>query len=557
MGLDIEVEVGGGFPNPFENKIATIQVGCPDGDVYLLTEDFERLNTLLYNTSILKVIHNAGFDAKWIKRQLGINVSPIWDTFLMERILTAGTLLRCDLASTIWRRTEILIEKPEVKFRLGQQLSERQLGYVEDDVKHLVGIYEVQKKGVKKEDLSKICGLEHDLLPVLIDMELHGVQLDVNAWEEVVQGELGLANEAAQTMCKGLNLPAHMDSLFSGFVPPINLDSWQQVLGVMERSGIRLPNARDATLEEYLKKHPNCIPVRAWRSYKEHKKLASWDYPKYINRVTSRVHTSYNQVGADTGRLSSRNPNLQNVPRKSRVRRIFIPSKGYVFVCADYSQQEMRVMAEVSGDKALRQVCRESDPHLANARVIFNDPGLEELVGEKRTVVKNTGFAMNYGAGPETFAQSSGISIGDAKVILHILRSRYPDVFKWGDSQIKLLHRNGYVQTIWGRKRWFPEATELNSKEIGKYSTLARNTPIQSSSADMMKRAMVRIAKALKDCDAHLVLSIHDEVVVEAREEQAQEVARIVENEMESAAGEMVKSIPCPAEAKVAPCWVK
>lgn len=557
VGLDIEVEVSGSFPNPFENKIATIQVGCPDGDVYLLTEDFERLNTLLYNTSVLKVIHNAGFDTKWIRQQLGIEVAPIWDTFLMERILTAGTLLRCDLASTIWRRTETLIEKADVKFKVGQRLSGKQLKYIEDDAKYLVKVYEAQKKEIKKEGLDKICELEHDLLPVLVEMELRGVCLDISAWMEVVKRELELAEEAGLVMCQNLDLPAHMDTLFGGFLPPINLDSWQQVLSVMERSGIYLPDSRDDTLKEYLKKHPDCTPVRAWRSYKEHKKMSSWDYPKYINRVTGRVHTSYNQVGADTGRLSSRNPNLQNVPRESKIRRIFIPGEDYVFVCADYSQQEMRVMAEVSGDENLRQVCRESDPHLANARVIFNDPSMSELVGPKRVAVKATGFAMNYGAGPETFAQAASLSLGKARMMLTVLRATYPDVFRWGDNQVKFLHKNGYVQTIWGRKRWFPGVTELNSREIGKYSTFARNTPIQSSSADMMKRAMVRVAKALKDYDSYLVLSIHDEVVVEAKKEQAEEVAGIVEREMILAAAEMVKSIPCPAEAKIAPCWVK
>lgn len=364
VGLDIEVEVRDKDPNPFENKIATIQVGCPDGNMYILSENFDGIKPLLTDSSVLKVIHNAGFDAKWLKHQLGVEVSPIWDTFLMERILTAGMLLRCDLASTVWRRVEKLIDKSEQNsFIIGRNLTDEQLKYIENDVKYLVNIQEKQAEEVNKNGLGKIEKLEHDLLPVVIDMELRGICLDVQAWNEIAKEELKLADEDAFEMCQSLNLPAHMDSLFGDFVPPINLDSWQQVLPVMARSGIYLENSQGSTLENYLSKYPNCRAVRAWQSYKEHKKRASWNYPSYINKVTGKVHTNYKQIGADTGRFSSRNPNLQNVPRDSRIRRVFVPSPGYLFICADYSQQEMRVMAEVSGDGNLRKVCRESDPH--------------------------------------------------------------------------------------------------------------------------------------------------------------------------------------------------
>jgi len=328
-------------------------------------------------------------------------------------------------------------------------------------------------------------------------------------------------------------------------------------MSAMRKSGIMLEDTRDRTLKDYLHKHPNCGAVEAYRDYKNHVKMASWDYPKYINPKTGKIHTNYNQVGADTGRLSSNHPNLQNVPRKSQVRGAFVARPGCVFICADYGQQEMRVMAEASGDENLREVCRESDPHLANARVIWNQPDLGDLIGKERTIIKNTGFALNYGAGPETFAQTCNISVSEARIILHMLRATYPSVFGWGDDQLKLLHKNGYIQTILGRKRWFPGVVDLPWNEMGKYSTLARNTPIQGSSADMMKLALVRIDQSLKDYDAHLVLTVHDEVVVEVKESQGEEVSKVVEREMELAAAEMVKSIPCPAEAKISKHWVK
>lgn len=552
IGLDIETGVSG-KPSPYQDQIVTIQAGFPNGDVYIWTAGFENLVDMLEDSDILKICHNVKFEYKYLKHHLGASMQCIYDTMLMERVLTSGLGLKADLASTAWRRVNALLDKSLQKsFSTGKDLTEAQLEYVGNDVKYLIAIRKAQEEEIIKEGLEKIRDLEHDLVPVVAAMELAGIKLDVDAWDEVVMEETKLMEEAAEIVYQNLVMPPHTFNLF-GNDNPINLNSRQQVLDVFQKSGISVPDTKEETLSAYLQLHPNCIGMQAYQEYVKHAKRLSWDYPKYINSVTGRVHTSYHQIGSRTGRFSSSNPNLQNVPLDGKIRDIFVPPYGCVFIAPDYGQQEMRVMAERSGDKNLRMICLESDPHLANARKLFNDPNLTELIGQERINVKGTGFAMNYGAGVKTFAHSCGLSVEVAEPIYRYLKKLYPSVFRWGDAQRKFLHKNGFVLTIWGRKRWFPGAMDNDS---GFYSE-AVNTPIQGSSADMVKRAMVRVHKALDGYDARILLQVHDELIIECREIQALEVAEIVEQEMAAAGAEMVKSVPCPAEAKIMKCWTK
>lgn len=552
VGLDIETTASG-KPDPYRNQIITIQAAFPNGDIYIWTEGFENLVGMLMDPDILKICHNAKFEYKYLKHHLGASTQPIYDTMLMERVLTSGLELKSDLASTAWRRVNVLLDKALQKsFSTRVELTEAQLRYVENDVKHLITIRKVQEDMIAKEGLERIRDLEHDLVPVVAAMELVGIRLDVDAWNEVVREETRLMNEAARIVYQSLVMPAYTFSLF-GNDNPINLNSRPQVLEVFKRSGIDVPDTKEETLTQYLQLHPDCVGAKAYQKYVTHAKRISWDYPKHINPVTGRVHTSYHQMGARTGRLSSSKPNLQNVPRDGKIRDVFVPASGSVFISADYGQQEMRVMAAVSGDKNLCRVCLEEDPHLANARKLFNEPELKELVGQRRINVKGTGFAMNYGAGVKTFAHSCGLSEADAEPIYRYLKKLYPGVFRWGDGQRKFLHKNGFVSTIWGRKRWFPGATDNDTS----FYSEAVNTPIQGSSADMIKRAMIRAHKALEGYDARMLLQVHDELIVECKGEQALEVAEIVEQEMAAAGAEMIKSVPCPAEAKIMKCWTK
>lgn len=555
VGLDIETQASD-YPDPFNYKIAVVQVGTPDGNSYIFTEMFERLVPMLENPSIMKVIHNANFDMRYLQHQLSCLVRNVWDSFLMERILTAGTGLGCGLGDAVWRRAEKLIEKDSnirKSFIPGQPLTDRQLRYVEDDVLYLYAVHKAQEAQIGEDGLTKIANLEHALLPIVVAMELTGICVDEGAWVRFRDEEVRMANTSAKEMCNCLDMPAYTPNLFGEFVSPINLNSWQQVLGVLTRSGIDVDSTQADVLEGYLEEHPECAGVRAYLEYKSHMKAVSWDYPKHINPKTGRVHTSYKQVGADTGRFSSVRPNLQNVPRDNRVRQIFVPAEGYLFISADYGQQEMRIMAEMSGDEHLRDVCRHEDPHLANARMIWGRPDMKELKGEERDTIKGTGFCMNYGGGGKTFAQSAGIPEAEGHRILSGLKASYAGVFSWGESQRRFARKQGYVETIWKRRRYFPGIdTDPNL-----YPNEPLNTPIQGTAADMIKRAMVRLGPALSGMDARILLQIHDELIIEVEENSAEDVAIVVETEMAAAGADMVSSVPCPADARVLECWQK
>lgn len=551
IGLDIETEASS-KPDPYTDKIATIQAAFPNGEIYIWTKGFENLADVFDDKSILKICHQAKFEYKFLKHNFGVHLWPVWDSMLMERVLTSGLEQKTDLASTIWRRAEKLIEKDkdtQKSFVKGRKLTNRQLRYVEDDVKYLVSIYEAQQQLLKKEGLEKIENLEHSLIPVVANMELIGIKVDVDKWNEVVSKYRQLCSERSKIVFDAFKLPSHTMSLF-GNHPPINLNSTDQSLRLFRQNGMDIEDTEDGTMRDCMEKYPQFSEaIEAFLEYRSYQKLIGFDYPKHINPISGRVHTKYNQLGARSGRFSSSKPNLQNVPRESSIRNVFVPAEGYVIICADYGQQEIRVIAEMSGDKNLMAICLEDDPHLANARKLLNDPGLNELIGETRVVIKNTGFAFCYGAGIEVFANTSGLTVQEAEPIFYALKRLYPGVFKWGNDQRNFLKKNGYVETVWGRKRWFPEGKHYFNEPV--------NSPIQGTSADMMKRAMVRVDDALNGYDARILLQVHDELVVECKEEQAQEVAKIVECEMEAAAAEMIKSVPCPAEAKIMKCWGK
>lgn len=551
IGLDIETTPSDN-PDPYSDQIVTVQAGFPNGDIYVWTEGFGNLVNMIEDPDVLKICHSAGFEYKFLRHHLGVDLNPLYDTMLVEQILMAGLSLSANLAATAFRRVNVILDKSLQKSFTDSNLTEAQLRYIENDVRYLIPIYKEQEKLIAEEGMKKIRDLEHDLVPVVASMELAGIRLDPRRWDIVIKEETQLMEDAAEMVFQNLVMPAHTFNLF-GNRNPINLNSRQQVLKAFYRSGIMVKDTKEETLTRYLQKYPDCIGIQAYQKYVKHAKRLSWNYPKYLNPATGRIHTSYHQIGSRSGRFSSSRPNLQNVESEARIRGAFVPKDGYVFIGTDYDQQEMRIMAEASGDKNLQKVCLEDDSHLANARIIWNEPDRKELKGRDRIIIKGTNFCMNYGGGAETFAGSCGISIQQARDVLAKLKRVYPKVFDYATSQRKFLKEWGFVSTLWNRKRWFPGAQENPNQ----YPNEPINTPIQGSAADMIKRAMVRIHESLDGYDAQILLQVHDELIIECKEEQALEVAEIVEQEMAAAGAEMIKSVPCPAEAKIMKCWTK
>ena len=296
--------------------------------------------------------------------------------------------------------------------------------------------------------------------------------------------------------------------------------------------------------------------------YRELAKLRSTyvdSLPRSVNAVTQRVHTSFNQTGAATGRLSSSDPNLQNIPvrtpRGGEIRRCFVPAAGCAFITADYSQVELRVLAHLSEDPAFIDAFeRGGDIHRETAAIIF-DVEPAAVTGEMRARAKTINFATIYGQGPFALARQLNVSQEEAKEFIARYFERFAGVRAFLGSTIVRARENGFVETLFGRRRYIPELKDKNFNIRSFGERTAMNSPIQGSAADLIKIAMVNLHRALKrgNLGAAMLLQVHDELVLEAPVRHATEVAEIVRHEMSAAA---TLKVPLVVDVGIGPNWL-
>ncbi|HLY74778.1 MAG TPA: DNA polymerase, partial [Planctomycetota bacterium] len=256
--------------------------------------------------------------------------------------------------------------------------------------------------------------------------------------------------------------------------------------------------------------------------------------PQLVNPATGRIHTSYNQAVAATGRLSSSDPNLQNIPIRTAegrlIRKGFVPETGRVLVGADYSQIELRILAHMSGDARLTQAFRDGkDIHAATAQELFGSAGDPE-----RRSAKAINFGIIYGMSGFGLSQRLDIDQKKAQEYIDLYFARYPGVKAWLDGTVETARTSGYVKTMFDRRRYTPDLKSQNRIISGAAERVAVNAPIQGTAADLMKMAMIRVSRRLKGTGALLILQVHDELVIEAPVRAADESERIVREEMEN-----------------------
>jgi DNA polymerase-1 len=264
--------------------------------------------------------------------------------------------------------------------------------------------------------------------------------------------------------------------------------------------------------------------------------------PGSVNGKTGRVHTSFNQTGAATGRLSSSDPNLQNIPvrtpRGELIRACFVPTDGCRFIVADYSQIELRVLAHLSRDPAFIEAFRQGgDIHRQTAAIIF-DVAVEDVTPEMRARAKTINFATIYGQGPFSLARQLGISQEEAKEFIRLYFTRFSEVRRFLDETVEQAKDLGYVETLFGRRRYIPELKDPNYNVRAFGERTAMNSPMQGSAADLIKVAMINLSAALETerLESAMLLQVHDELVLESPESEVERVCEAVQREMEGAA---------------------
>lgn len=323
-------------------------------------------------------------------------------------------------------------------------------------------------------------------------------------------------------------------------------------------------------LTEYFYDNPfvkNLLEHRMWE------KMLGWGYPKYVNPVTGRIHPKWNQLARDdaggekdapeTGRYSCADPNLQNVPRPNEqehlpnMRMCFVPRKGYVFIVADYNQQEPRTLAQLSKDPAMIKAAKDIDIYNSLGVPVYGRP--VKKGDPERQTLKVAVLADVYGVGARKLALGLGVTEDAAKAIKAQLRRAFPVAYKWGDQQLYRLKNKGYIETRWGRRRYVPEIKYADQDTMWKFGNQARNTPVQGTSADFGKLAMYFVYTRMYEAglDGRIVMVIHDEIVVEAREDQAVMIKELVDKAMLDAMREVCPDVEPGVESDIVPYWSK
>lgn len=565
----VAVDLEGTGLDPHADKILLLQLATPK-KAYVLDVrrlDLKPLEKILSNAKILKLIQNAKFDYGMLKAQVGMEIENIFDTMLAERILTTGISRENSLGAIALKYLDIELAKESWKsFAWGsfidpeRDFPKRHLDYAASDVLVLFPIYEAQKPRLVKEGLTEIAALEFRLVPVVAEMELKGSLIDVARWRGVITDYQRRANEVAQKLQDELRpYWRHVQrDLFGNHADVINLNSPIQILEAFRRVGLDLPSTGEEILARY--DHPLTKLLLEYRGYEKIITAFGENLLSKINPKTGRIHPDYMQIGADTGRFACSNPNLQQIPTDSRFRHCFIPAPGYTLVVADYSQIELRVMAELSEDPEFMRAYKEDkDLHTLTASQMYGVPASQ--VGKRmRRAAKDINFGLMYGRGAKSLAAQLGVSEGEARELLKKYFRVYRQVKRWLDETSKEAVRRGYSRTLGGRKRYYQKVDPDDptyERRISYIERQGKNTPIQGSSADMTKLALIYVRDRIRreGFDATPIHTVHDEILVEARVEEGKKVAKAVQGEMERAGREFLSKVPVKVDVVVSDVW--
>jgi DNA polymerase I-like protein with 3'-5' exonuclease and polymerase domains len=567
VGLDTETT----DLDPYTSRLRLIQLAAPDkvyifdldafrnGD-FLKTEALAPLRHLLEAQRPIKIAHNSKFDAKFIKHNLGVDLGGLFDTLLASQLVGAGDIEeRHGLESVATRYLNEAVDKTERLSNWDFELSESQLEYAARDAAVLLPLRERLIERLKAESLVKVAQLEFECVMTVVDIELAGFYMHKDRWLDqlaIVQKRQG---ELAEQLQDVLAEESSQGSLFGG--PQrneINLDSHQQLTQALNRLGIPVPDStRNWKLQPLAAQYPIIATLLEYRTVQ--KALTSYgeNMIELINPVTKRLHADFRQIGAPTGRFACTNPNIQQVPHAVEYRRCFSGyPEGRRLVIADYSQIELRILAEFSGDQGFINAFNSgADLHRVTASQVFN-ASLDLVTKEQRDFAKRLNFGVVYGIGAQRFALMTGLSQSEAENVLRKYFGTYRQLDTYLREAANRAVNDRQARTASGRLVRF-RYDENDRQQISMTQRNGKNTPIQGTSADILKRALKLLKDELKNSSAQIVNIVHDEVVVEADTGEAEEIAAKVERIMCAAGEEYLKTVPVKVETEIADEWVK
>ncbi len=528
-----------------------------------LTEVLEVLKPVLEDGSVLKIFQNAKYDSK-VFANYGVAVAPIDDTMLLSYALHAGEHNHgMDALSERY-----LDHKPiSIKTLLGTGKSaitfdkvaiEDAVKYAAEDADVTLRLWKLFKPRLHSKQVTTVYEtLERPLVPVLAQMERHGVKVDRDTLSR-------MSNAFAQKMA---GFEAELYELAGH---EFNVQSPAQVGAILFEEmalegGKKTKTGQWSTpadvLEDLATEHDFAARVLEYRQLQKLKSTYTDALQEHINSDTGRVHTSYVQTGANTGRLASSDPNLQNIPIRSeegrRIREAFVAEEGKTLISLDYSQVELRILAHIAEIDALKQAFRDGhDIHAMTASEVFGVP-MQEMTPDVRSRAKAINFGVIYGISGFGLARNLRIPRGEAQDFINRYFERFPGIRTYMDKTKEFAKEHGYVQTLFGRKIHTPEINAKGPRASFAYRA-AINAPIQGTAADIIRRAMVRMPAAIENLPAKMLLQVHDELIFEVDNAAIEDTIAAARGVMERACEPAVKlDVPLIVDAGQGANWAE
>ena len=554
-GGDGGLDFGGGGKDDGGNATEARQIP--------LEAALEVLRPLLSDPGVLKIGQNLKYDDLLLSRH-GIRITPLDDTMVISFVLFAG--LHGHGMDELSERY-LGVRPIPIKELIGsgrKQITfdlvpiDKAAEYAAEDADITLRLHQILKPRLVREHMVSVYEtIERPLLPVLVDMERAGVRVD--------RMELAALSEDFSARARALEKEIHK---LAG--EEFNIASPKQ-LGEILFTKLGLEGGKKGKTGAYGTGHDvleklaaegHELPARVleWRALTKLKSTYTDALQKQINPQTGRVHTSYSMVGAATGRLSSTDPNLQNIPIRTedgrKIRRAFVAEEGNRLISADYSQIELRILAHVANIDSLKQAFHEGiDIHALTASQVFGIP-VENMDPMIRRSAKAINFGIIYGISAFGLARQLGISRSDAQKYIDTYFKRYPGIREYMDRTVETCRKQGYVETVYGRRCHLPGINDRNPMRRNFAERAAINAPIQGTAADVIKRAMIRLPERIREAglDARMLLQVHDELVFEAPADQAEAVAALAREVMEGAAR---LSVPLEVETGIGQSWAE
>ena len=571
LGADVETT---GL-NPFTEQVLLVQLGTPK-DAYIFDigklpeKAYKFFGDILESKLILKIFQNGKFDYKMLKSNFGMQTNHMADTMIAEQLLTKGIkksgfgLEALAAKYKVGKKLNKSIRKGFIGKKLGDSFTKQEINYAADDVFVVHKIYAAQLKIAEKLNMTDLIDLENRTVKAIAEMEYNGIFIDKTKWlalEDIAKKEKKIAEgKLNKFFTKG----SFQLDIFGGL--GINYNSPLQLKPLLE--GV-MGSELESTNEKYLSQFKHSV-LDALFDYREHEKKITTYGSKFLEEVfplTGRIHADYKQLGADSGRMACRNPNIQNIPapgdetpddKNYRVP-FCVQNKDYRFISADFSAQELAILTQMSKEKAfLDAILNNRDLHKMSAALVFDVPEAE-VTKKQRKFAKTVTFSLVYGTSAYGLGKSLKIPTREAEDLMNKYFRVFPSIKNLLDSFVSTTERERCaISPLDGRRR---DLANVDWEDFGKKKhalNIAKNHPIQGTAASTTKLALVMLQDYIETYkkDAMIIAVIHDEILVECHKDIAEEMQKATSKSMITAFKYYCPDVPMKADAMIGTHWL-